>query len=757
MAEDPQPQSIQDRIAALRLGEVGRAPVTAKPCPPLKPSKPVLEHRPKTIQLPTQNSPSMQNQRAEIGNEPNGYISGRGAVLPPPEGIVRSGQKVSPKEEASLSPQLPPRRPSVQPSASPALPPRRPSDQLSRKGSQESIASTISTISNLSNGTKRSSLARVPSAEAPRPTLRMPAYDPSTLPSLPPKMTLQEKKSMGRIPLNSMKSSSSITTTEMLAPPPRKHSLPARIASRDVSYIMSDTARKLPPPMPTQSTRQTANGTREISPAPLPMPARRLLPPPSPNDQGSSVVVRRQPSPSPSLPIRRENSPIPLTLPIRRDISPNPPPIPKNRDASPGPPPMPTRILPPMDPTPKVNAFAKSTSNTPNNPTPPLVPLASRPDLSKLALTKPNISQSQPIQSSQQSCLLCRDFSAPDAHAAKFPRQSVSSLDVLASSLCFPFPSHTDKARAIFTWLHHNVSYDVVAFFNNAVKRSTPANTLATGLAVCEGYAGLFTALATKAGLESIVVGGYGIGYGISTLEPGQPVPPQESNHAWNAVRIDGGEWKLIDCCWGAGAIQGAGQPYLPSFTPRMFTTSNEDFGTKHHPNNPEHWFRKDGRVVSWREFRAGKEGEAGKKVLVFSNHAPAEGFAEATFTPRMKNIGVSTAPPAANIRFSFGRVCQHWDPIRNGPGQPYVYILATGIPSDGEPALDYLPFDNDGQTWWVDVPAKKLGKPGQTIMVYLVTNIDGASGRGWTTERYLQVKGRKAMGFGAMAAWDLV
>lgn len=111
-------------------------------------------------------------------------------------------------------------------------------------------------------------------------------------------------------------------------------------------------------------------------------------------------------------------------------------------------------------------------------------------------------------------CMECRDFSGPDNHAARFPRQSIPSTDVnwLGHQLCNQFSSPTDKARAIFTWLHHNIEYDVVAFFNNNVQPSTPKSTFATGLAVCEGYAALFTALATAAGLESVVVGGHGKG-----------------------------------------------------------------------------------------------------------------------------------------------------------------------------------------------------------------------------------------------------
>lgn len=84
---------------------------------------------------------------------------------------------------------------------------------------------------------------------------------------------------------------------------------------------------------------------------------------------------------------------------------------------------------------------------------------------------------------------------------------------------------------------------------------STPEKTISSGLAVCEGYAGLFAALALKAGLQAMVCSGASKGFGHTPLEPGQPVPAFKSTHAWNAVCIDNGEWKLVDPCWGAGHV----------------------------------------------------------------------------------------------------------------------------------------------------------------------------------------------------------
>ena len=336
-----------------------------------------------------------------------------------------------------------------------------------------------------------------------------------------------------------------------------------------------------------------------------------------------------------------------------------------------------------------------------------------------------------------------------------FPRHSVPSLDWLATELTTPFSSDTDKARAIFTWLHHNVSYDVEAFFNNRVQASTPISTLSTGLAVCEGYAALFTALATKAGLQSIVVSGHGKGFGILPIAPGAPVPPESMNHAWNVVKIDGGEWKLIDTCWGAGDVNGKGKPYNKNFKPIHFTMDNDEFGLCHFPTNRNHFYRTDGRAqISWEEYILGDQG--GERARVFSNIAPQEGLSSTQFMPKYLRLPVSPAAHAGpTVRFQFEKVCPHWDAAAHGKGKLYIYILSIhGV--DGRDD-DFVPFDTNGMFWWADVPPEKLGARGQTITLYTVDTVQGRTGRGLSKEEYLMAKGKKAMGFQGVAAWELV
>ncbi|MCJ1274999.1 hypothetical protein MMC21_002799 [Puttea exsequens] len=685
MAEAGPPQSIQARIAALNLGQVGRAPVTADGSPPAKPQLHIRSY--------SQTSPQNREAGSDrtngngIGNEPNGPA--RGGVLPPPANITRTGQAgIQPgKPTPILPPRLPARKQMIQPS--PALPPRRPSEhQLSRRGSNESVASTISTISTISTGIPRTPGSRTPSMDAGR--IKAPVFDPASLPTLPPKRTKDEVE---------------------------KRYQDIEKAKAFPGYMDAERAR-----MPLKATKSTPNiETVEVKPPPTPAL------PPRPSRPISQQVAVEQPPPKPARSA--------LSFGMNK-----------------------TQLV-----------DATSEFNTPDpSPTPqtieapPPVPLSSRPNISKIQGTKPSHTQAQVQAQCDISgrttptgapCLVCRDFFGPDNHAAKFPRESVPSLDWLATQLTSPFPSATDQARAIFTWLHHNIEYDVVSFFNNCVKPSTPASTLQTGLAVCEGYAGLFANLATKAGLENVVIGGHGKGFGFASLQPGQPIPLESRGHAWNAVKIDNGYWKLIDPCWGAGNVKGHGQPYNKAFSPRQFTMSNEEFGLRHFPQNKSQFFRDDGRKISWEEYIVGDPG--GELVQVYSNVAPTEGISETSFLPSHKCVPIApSAHPGPTIRFQFSRVCEHWFPTINGPGKPFLYLLAIhGV--DGR-EKEYVIFETNGSFWWADVEPRRLGARGQTVNVYAVDTVGGMTGRGLGREEWGGAL-RKGVGFAGLAAWELI
>ncbi|KOS17493.1 Kyphoscoliosis peptidase [Escovopsis weberi] len=325
-------------------------------------------------------------------------------------------------------------------------------------------------------------------------------------------------------------------------------------------------------------------------------------------------------------------------------------------------------------------------------------------------------------------------------------------IGYLARGLCDRFPSYTDKARAIFTWFHHNISYDTVAFFGNSVGRQTPERTISTGLAVCAGYAETYNAIAVRAGLECVVVVGHGKGFGHNALRKGErPPPPKPEGHAWNAVRIDGGEWKLIDACWGAGHICTTANLFKREFHPAQFAAPNDVFARKHFPADPRHQFRNDGRVMSWEEYYVGPTD--GVPVEVYGE-TEQEGIAEDSIQPRERHISANRGQA---VRFQFSKVCEHWTSEGSGLGPPPLLLLLVQRP-DGSVG-DMLPMETDGFWHWLDVDAGDLGGPGRCVFVAKLISFgdrEGKAARGVSKEEFVAKRGRIGMAWSTMMKWEV-
>jgi hypothetical protein len=190
-------------------------------------------------------------------------------------------------------------------------------------------------------------------------------------------------------------------------------------------------------------------------------------------------------------------------------------------------------------------------------------------------------------------------------------------------------------------------------------------------------------------------------------------------------------------------------QAYTKNFKPSLFTMSNEDFGLRHFPQDKSHFFRADGKIPTWAEYMIGP---AGAEELQLYSAADEHGFSGVSFSPRAKRISVSSNEV---IRFQFSKLCEHWDHEKNGKGKPYCMLLKIGG-LDGRKE-DRVPFENNDFWWWIDVKARDLGAPGQTVSCYAVTSVNGKDARGMTRNEYLGKKGKAGMGFAGIAAWELV
>lgn len=168
-------------------------------------------------------------------------------------------------------------------------------------------------------------------------------------------------------------------------------------------------------------------------------------------------------------------------------------------------------------------------------------------------------------------------FAAVDAHARAAPASSAMSGEELALYLQQGTRDEREKARAAFTWIAHNIVYDV----SLRGQRTNALTVLRERRATCSGYAKLFSALAQEMGLEAEVISGHCKGRGYK-LGEGLDI---SQGHAWNAVKIDG-VWRLVDCTWGAGYLDD-GEQFVRRFNDHYFLTPPEAFVWDHLPFGP--------------------------------------------------------------------------------------------------------------------------------------------------------------------------
>lgn len=173
-------------------------------------------------------------------------------------------------------------------------------------------------------------------------------------------------------------------------------------------------------------------------------------------------------------------------------------------------------------------------------------------------------------------------FTAID-NKARSVEYTGNSVKELANILSQHATTEEEKARIIYTWITHNISYDVAAladlFARNIypdVKAETVLNTRST---ICSGYANLYQQLAQYMGLKSLIITGYAKGINYVVGEDNQV------NHAWNGVKIEG-NWYLIDTTWGSGIVND--NVFLAEFNPYYFATKPQEFIYSHFPENPQ-------------------------------------------------------------------------------------------------------------------------------------------------------------------------
>ncbi len=174
------------------------------------------------------------------------------------------------------------------------------------------------------------------------------------------------------------------------------------------------------------------------------------------------------------------------------------------------------------------------------------------------------------------------EFRKADSIARAYPKFPLNDLYKLSHLLTDSLDTETGKFRAIYTWVSRNIENDVGLFLLNQSKRSKISDATALSAwnakmqeavfrtlrkshrTVCTGYAYLIRELSRHAGIESVMVDGYG------RTARANVDPPAQVNHSWNAVKLNE-KWFLCDATWSSGVVDIATKTFIQRYDDAYF------------------------------------------------------------------------------------------------------------------------------------------------------------------------------------------
>ncbi len=160
-------------------------------------------------------------------------------------------------------------------------------------------------------------------------------------------------------------------------------------------------------------------------------------------------------------------------------------------------------------------------------------------------------------------------------------------FDTITTFVNTNFLTQEDRARAYYTWIALNISYDVehlnelnlmqIFSINNIISTGQKSlDVLKSKKAVCEGYSNLMVDFCKASSIPCFLVCGY-----VKTPEGNIP----EMLHAWNVLRVDSA-WALLDITWSSGYLNQENK-YVKRFSNKYFIPKPKVFIKDHFPLDP--------------------------------------------------------------------------------------------------------------------------------------------------------------------------
>lgn len=176
-----------------------------------------------------------------------------------------------------------------------------------------------------------------------------------------------------------------------------------------------------------------------------------------------------------------------------------------------------------------------------------------------------------------------RDFKEIDEAVKKMGALDSMNMGTISNLLTKKLDNKTDKARAIFTWIATNISYDIKNARKGVTDKNSSTDALLYRKATGTGYANLFQDMCSAAGIRCLTVNGF-VKYGVDQIGDLKT----EINHTWNVIQLGQSPeaWYYVDACRGSGYTDQEFKNFTKAFNPDYFFADLTIFNWEHYPDN---------------------------------------------------------------------------------------------------------------------------------------------------------------------------
>ncbi len=245
------------------------------------------------------------------------------------------------------------------------------------------------------------------------------------------------------------------------------------------------------------------------------------------------------------------------------------------------------------------------------------------------------------------------------------PAFSQEDPGALANRLTQSCKTNREKVTAIFRWITDNIEYNTQPRYRRAAIGAASARNnrdidddtgplkplnervaetvLQKRIALCEGYARLFTTLCDYAGVPSAIIPGY------AKTNMNRSGPRFGVNHYWNAVFIDT-NWHLLDATWASGYVSWRGDEFVKQYDSHYFLTPPQEFIKDHYPDDLQWTLLAD--PTTPKEFKNSPFRQKSFLKYRITSYYPSSGFIEALVGDTIR-LNIETSDPQRDLQIT--------------------------------------------------------------------------------------------------------